>query len=106
MRTITKQEANNIIYEICQSHKVNTVLWDANDYYRSAERESDVAAYTLHIKRDFDNQTESLFFTGRIRVMPSDMTSDELLQYADKCKEVALCIQELNSTFNNICIKE
>ena len=104
MRYITKQEANHIIYDICQSHKVNNVLYDENDYYRSAEQAGDVAAYNIYIKRDFDNQTETLLFSGRIRVMPNYMTSDELLLYADKCKNVALCIQELNSTFQNICV--
>lgn len=105
MRYITKSEANEIILNICQSYGVDATLEDDDDYYSGAEKDSDVATYTPYVIDDSDTGTEKLKFSGRIRVMSNDMTSDDLLYYSEKCKQVALCIQELNFVFKDILVK-
>lgn len=106
MKIITLKEANEKIKEVCESYGINIIQYQDDSYLVNAEGDSDVAAYNIKIKHDLENQADILTFNGRIRVMPNNMTPEELYNYADKCIQVARSIEELNYIFKNLLVKK
>lgn len=111
-KIILMNEAKEIIKEICEGYGIGFTDYGREiDMYTGTEKSEDVATFGVIYNMMMNESNEEnasvydISFNGRVRSMPSDMTSEDLREFANRCTVVANAIDDMNEELKDVLVK-